>query len=86
MWRYRNALQGNHVTLDFARGIIADELRRQRLNRMLKTESPPQTLADWSEAGENEAIKTLTCLFDVIPNANDVRLASYLNFLQLPGA
>jgi hypothetical protein len=86
MTRYRRFLQGNHITLDFARGIIADELRRQRLNRLLKTQSPPQTLADWSEAGENEAIKTLTCRGDVIPNANDVRLAAYLKPLQLPGA
>ena len=43
-------------------------------------------LADWSVAKEQDAIKTLRCVGDVIPDASDVRLATFLKFLQLPGA
>jgi len=76
--RYLAEVRRRGITLDLARSVIADELRRQKL--------APLTGADvkgWTEGEGLKALEAATCLRDELPAPTDVRLASYVRFLRL---
>jgi hypothetical protein len=70
---YLARLRGAHVTLGFARGVIADQLRLRRLD-------PNAVLAE-----EKRELDLAVCAKDELPVAGDVRLASRLPFLARVG-
>jgi len=75
---YLRELRRRKVTLDFARSVIADELRRPRLATVVGPD-----VNGWTVAGQTKALDTATCLADELPAIGDIRLASELPFLRL---
>lgn len=72
--RYLRALERRRVTLSFARGVIADELRRRGI-----ADAPA-----WTVAEQTKALETAICLRDELPASGDERLADRIVFLRLP--
>jgi hypothetical protein len=79
--RYRAALKQRRIALDTARGVIGDELRRNKLAPLVGGD-----VKGWTEAAQRSALGTAICLQDQLPPAGDVRLATYAPFLALARA
>jgi hypothetical protein len=63
---YLEALTRSHATLDVARAIIRDELRRRSIAEKLAGGSR-QTMLEWTADREAKAVDTAICLHDDIP-------------------
>jgi hypothetical protein len=82
---YRRALARRGLTLAFARQVIADELRRQKLAAALAAAAPPADLGAWTASEQTNALQTAICLRDELPSVGDVRLADHVAFLKVTG-
>jgi hypothetical protein len=68
---YLDALRRRHATLTTARGVIADELRRQVLATRLANADAAQTAFGWAIERESQLATTATCRGDVLPGTGD---------------
>jgi hypothetical protein len=68
---YLNALRRRHATVTTARGVIADELRRQALAVRLAHDAVAQTAFGWAIERESQLATTATCRGDVLPGTGD---------------
>lgn len=89
---YLRRLARRHATRAVARGVIADELRRQLIVQLPEAQTPEQPPLVWSANVESAAIDAATCLRDVMPGTGDfprsdarevgvVPLSAFLPFL-----
>jgi hypothetical protein len=63
---YLEALTRSHATLEVARAVIRDELRRRSIAEKLAGSSGP-TMLEWTAEREARAVDTAICLHDDIP-------------------
>ena len=70
---YLNGIEARRLSLDFARDVLADELRLQ---------AKPRAWA-WLIARQTRALIRTTCVRDELPQPGDIRLADYVPFLKL---
>jgi hypothetical protein len=75
LYRQRLAQQG--LSLDVARGIVADEVARKQLFPLVGP------VAAWTTAAAQQALDAAVCRRDELPAAGDVKLASWARFLKL---
>ncbi len=66
---YLHALELRHATLETARGVIGDELRRQALAASLTSQGSDETVFGWTAARESQLATTATCVGDVLPGS-----------------
>lgn len=77
---YLRALAREGLTLDVARGILADELSRSSLGRRMSAAA----LTTSTIQQEQRLLETATCAGDELPEPTLVRLARFARFLALP--
>jgi hypothetical protein len=77
---YLTALGGRRLPRAVAQSVIADELRRTQLARLVGD------VKSWTESQERTALDTAICRGDELPAVADVRLAAYVPFLRLAPA
>ncbi len=68
---YERALKRRHATVEIARGVIGDELRRRALAASLASQGSSETTFSWIAARETDLAATATCLGDVLPGSGD---------------
>jgi hypothetical protein len=78
---YEAALAARRATVEIARGVIADQLRQQKLARTL---GAGRTLYAWTKDRQVNALSTAICRRDALPATGLVDLTAYLPFLRLP--
>lgn len=66
---YLQALARRHATLETARGVIGDELRRRALAASLAREGSGEAAFAWTAERESQLVTTATCLGDVLPGS-----------------
>jgi hypothetical protein len=68
---YLRALRRRGATVAVARGILADELRRQALGRRLRRSGSSSSVLEWVADREARAVTTATCRRDELPGVGD---------------
>ena len=68
---YLQALGRRHATVETARGVIGDELRRKALAASLGGSGADETVFGWTVVRESQLATTLTCLGDVLPGSGN---------------
>jgi hypothetical protein len=84
---YLLALERRHATIQTARGVIGDELRRVALATSLRSQGSDETVFAWTAERESQLATTATCVGDVLPGsgtfpASDAR---DIGVVPLPG-
>ena len=69
--KYLAALARRHATLETARGVIGDELRRRALPAWLTRQGFDETVFGWTAGQESKLVTTATCLGDVLPGSGN---------------
>jgi hypothetical protein len=78
---YAELLAERGVTVDVARDVLADQLRRRRIVARLRKGVRYRT---WVLAAERRVLPRLVCRVDELPTAGVVDLSARLPFLRLP--
>ncbi len=68
---YLHALELRHATVETARGVIGDELRRRALAASLSSRGSDETVFGWAAERESQLATTATCVGDVLPGSGD---------------
>jgi hypothetical protein len=68
---YLEALTRSHATLEVARGVIRNELRRRAAAQKLASSGGGETTLEWSAEHEASAVATTICLHDELPGSGD---------------
>lgn len=76
---YEAALADRKATVTLARALIADELRRVRIERSLPRSSSYER---WVRSKQGEILRAAVCQIDELPAAGVVDVTSYLPFLR----
>jgi hypothetical protein len=71
MTAYIGALARRHATLEIARGVIGDELRRRALAAKLAESGATQTTFETTIAYESKLVTTAICAGDVLPGGGN---------------
>jgi hypothetical protein len=84
---YVRALARRHVTVELARDIIRDELRRRALAARLAAGGSPETTLQWTDDVETKAAANLTCRADDLPGSGNFPASNDLDLgvVPLPG-
>lgn len=68
---YARALERRGATVEIARDVIRDELRRRAIRRMIIAEGLKQTPLEWANELESDAVATAICRRDDLPGYGD---------------
>jgi len=71
MQAYASALAQRHATVEIARGVIGDELRRRAIAVRLEDQAPGQTPFETTITHESQLVNTAICADDVLPGTGD---------------
>ena len=82
-WAYETELRRRGASVEMARAVIADQLRRQRIAATL---APGETYETWTRVTQARALDTAICAGDELPAPGVADVAALVPFLGLPGA